>query len=117
MQCEEHEFFTHHLLMDCKGGNENTKDEMKIGEFLSELGGVIGLSATRKCEFFYLSDSHKVSIVDNTCSVHIHFRNNGDFYLDILCQNPIFEVVKIRHVICKHFSPQRNKEILHKRGV
>ena len=120
-QCEEHELWGYHLVMNCKAGNQNTRDEDKIREFVSELVPAVNMEAYGEPQLVHFGKDNKagwtlVQLI-TTSNICCHFCDDtGDFYFDLFSCKP-FEVIKVRELICKYFAPKQNKELLLKRGI
>lgn len=119
--CDEDKLWGYHLVMNCKGGNEATRDKDKIIEFVKELVPAINMEAYGEPQVVHFGKDNKagwtlVQLI-TTSNICCHFCDEtSDFYFDLFSCKP-FETVKVRDLVCKYFSPKQNQELLLKRGI
>ena len=107
--------------MNCKNGKDGVRDKQTITNFVKELVPAIGMEAhgEPQIEHFGVGNKAGYTLVQliTTSNICGHFCDeSGDFYLDVFsCKE--FQVVTVRNLVIKYFSPAKNKELLLKRGV
>jgi S-adenosylmethionine decarboxylase len=97
------------LILDCQGGNENTRSREAIEEFARTLVKAIDMEpyGAPIIEHFGKEAIKGYTLVQliQTSSITVHFcDDSGDFYLNCHSCKPFDEMEVIRHV-SKHFHP------------
>lgn len=121
MNCEEHQFWGQHLIMNCKAGNDAVLDKEAILKFKDELIPAIEMEAHGEPMIEHFGSGHLagwtlVQLI-KTSNITIHFCDDShDFYVDIFsCKR--FSVLTVRELVLKHFAPKQTQELTLDRGI